>query len=152
MENYFEAYRYRSLGPCEIRILHIRMDHLENPEDITADLECSLEAVPLQNCNEFVAISYTWGSSLEEERIRWSEQIFTSVRNCYPIYVGGKLAFVTRSSRNALRRVRQVRQRLYIPENADPRAVQLITAYQSLWIDGLCIDQRKISNGLSKSP
>jgi hypothetical protein len=107
MGSHLNVYQYQPLRPREIRILRIHVDNAARPQDITIDLQCSLQVVSLDQCGEFDALSYSWGYATMDEQVEWSRQTFTTVQSCYPIEMDGKLALITRSLRNALRRLRQ---------------------------------------------
>lgn len=87
---------------------------------------------------KFDALSYTWGPSSAETLQEETDQVFTTVRRCYPLYCEGQIIRCTRSLRDALRRIRTYHD----PEKA--RILQLSSRKPKLpltWADGICINQ-----------
>jgi hypothetical protein len=77
----------------------------------------------------------TWGpSTLEEEQER-AIQIFTAVDRCYPILCGGEIVLVTKSLRDALRRLRALEHETQFEREYKRRKLPLT------WADGVCINQ-----------
>jgi len=149
MKPKLEFYRYQPLEHREIRVLQIDVDPNISPQDITTDLCCSLLVVSLDKCNAFDALSYTWGPATMDEQMEWAQQIFTTVLACCPIHVDGKIALVTKSLRNALRRLRQSLH----PESIALAAENHFAARSKLiWIDGLCINQQNDSEKNQQAP
>ncbi|KAI1366569.1 heterokaryon incompatibility protein-domain-containing protein [Xylaria arbuscula] len=111
-----------------------------NPLTITASGSfIELEHKPLSTC-DYLALSYTWGPATLEEQDAANAQIFTTVQRCYPVNCGGEIILVTRSLRDALKRIQGLmqdpRHRLVWSQTTDNRAIP-----EFVWVDGICINQ-----------
>lgn len=128
---YTKFYVYKSLQPGHIRLLRIEPWDESDSSAENELLHISLKEHPLVGA-DFDALSYTWGPSTLEEEEDDAAQIFTAVRQCYPIASPDGIILVTKSLRNALLRVRDFQKPDTTPGIDRPRY---------LWADGVCINQ-----------
>ena len=141
--NFGGYFEYEPLPPRCIRLMKI-LPSLEqaNPEgQLHLDLDLEIKTVNLDDDVSFDALSYTWGPPTLEEIEEHSAQIFTMIPRYYPVYAGSRILLVTRSLRDALRRLRMwqtQRGAIYLKKTQDATMEPL------LWADGLCIDQDDI--------
>lgn len=135
---------YDVLPPRWIRLLRLTYGSRALPDKRTKPLYISMISVPLGNCPDYVALSYTWGAPTWD--LHEQEEVFILEPRCYPIHCAGKLLLATRNLRDALNGIRfaQQTQRAYrenLPDGSDTQGGGVFKEGCHLWIDALCIDQ-----------
>src|SRR5690242_3287097 len=104
-----------SLSRRSIRLLDLKPGNGE--QTICFDFETH----SLDNCPDYIALSYTWGDPMDT----------------VPVLGDGKIINVTRSLKNALWQLREDRKRLVRQKHSGLRHSQSLR----FWIDALCINQ-----------
>ncbi|KAJ3564874.1 hypothetical protein NPX13_g7695 [Xylaria arbuscula] len=130
-------YRYQPLDHRCIRLIRIPPGRFNSGP--TDDIQIEIEHKPLGTC-DYLALSYTWGPATLEEQDAANAQIFTTVQRCYPVNCGGEIILVTRSLRDALKRIQGLvqdpRHRFGWSQTTNNRAIP-----EFAWVDGICINQ-----------
>lgn len=154
--------RYRDLDSSkgEIRLVYWPMDGFESsvsevgdpdePEsmDLTAEraIWCNLEYFSLKEAPSFVAISYVWGNSENNEHIRVNGCTFPVTTNLYRVFQEIRL----------FRRFKRQEERGVAEDNEGKRvriASEGIDAEQEyFWIDALCINKCNLEERAAQVP
>src|ERR1700761_2489308 len=102
--NHGQYYEYTPITDGFIRLIQI----IPSQNDNFGPIHIDLVVVSLQCPPQFNALSYTWGPSSIEEKEYQTTQSFTRVDLCYPVLFQGRILRVSKSLRDALRRIRQI--------------------------------------------
>jgi len=130
-----QYYSYKKLQARQIRLIKIR-----STGDVRSLDQIEVELIT-QNIHDamFDALSYTWGPPTFEDEEYAQSQVFTTVQRCYPVLCSnGTILRVTKSLRDALRRLRYFED-LRVAEAFERQAERTRLPY--LWADGICINQ-----------
>lgn len=102
---------------------HIRLLHVRPSLDTSAPIQCDIQVCHIQNLPSYVALSYTWGKEgATKSMSAWAVDHGSSSTSIGPVFIK-----ITPALETCLIHLR-------------PQTEQLV-----IWIDQLCIDQRKES-------
>lgn len=104
-----------SLRGRRIRLLNLK------PGGGEEAIHFDLEIYSLDNCPNYIALSYTWGNP----------------KNTVPVLSGGKVVEITRNLKDALWQLRENRKRLLRSKDLGLHCSQSLR----FWIDAVCINQ-----------
>lgn len=130
-------HKYTRLEKDSIRLIELLPPETRD----TRRINISFVTTRLSNALEYDALSYTWGSSVQE--LEEEKQIFSVVPRCYPIYCEGKIVLASQNLRDILLRLHLFKSLEDYGEDYRAFAIKSFgrTTSKFIWIDAICINQ-----------